>query len=121
MFNKLSSLFQSSHSKAQQQFMQTHGLEWNEQDGYILAGIILNREYAERLEYLSNRRLKSFDSLEALYSAAMIINEKIDLEIATGRYVTRLGNTHENLLEFKRIIKLLNDYYRTFIRDHKKR
>ena len=45
------------------------------------------------------------------------MNEKIDLEIASGRYVARLGNTQENLLEFKEIIRKLNDYYREFKRD----
>jgi hypothetical protein len=31
----------------------------------------------------------------------MLINEKIDLEMATGRYIQRLGNNHENLQQFK--------------------
>ncbi len=49
----------------------------------------------------------------------MIINEKIDLEIAQQRFNTMLGNTEENLLEFKAIVKKLNDYYRQFLRDQK--
>ena len=49
----------------------------------------------------------------------MLINEKIDLEIANERFVVRLGNNLENLTELKRMIKLLNDYYYQFIRDKK--
>ncbi len=45
------------------------------------------------------------------------INEKIDLEIATQRYVERLGNTQEKLLELKAIIQVLNQYYVMFLRD----
>ena len=47
----------------------------------------------------------------------MIINEKIDLEIANQRFVARLGNTEENLLQLKQIIQKLNDYYRQFLRE----
>ena len=49
----------------------------------------------------------------------MLINEKIDLEIANERFVARVGNNLENLTELKRMIKLLNDYYYQFIRDKK--
>ena len=47
----------------------------------------------------------------------MLINEKIDLEMATGRYVQRLGNNHENLQQFKSLIEKLNQYYCEFKRD----
>ncbi len=49
----------------------------------------------------------------------MIINEKIDLEIASQRFAVHVGNSEENLLEFKRIVKILNDYYRNFMRERK--
>ena len=49
----------------------------------------------------------------------MLINEKIDLEIANERFVVRLGNNLENLTELKRMIKLLNDYYYQFIKEKK--
>jgi hypothetical protein len=49
----------------------------------------------------------------------MLINEKIDLEIAHQRFNTTLGNSEENLLQFKMILKKLNDYYRNFLRDQK--
>ena len=63
--------------------------------------------------------MQQFDDLAQLYSTAMIINEKIDLEIAQQRFNEMVGNTEENLLEFKAIIKKLNDYYRQFLRDKK--
>lgn len=72
---------------------------------------------SERLEYFSNRRLNRFDDLAALYLASIVINEKIDLEIATGNYVQRLQNNENNLREFKAIIEKLNHYYREFKRD----
>lgn len=43
--------------------------------------------------------------------------KKIDLEIATQRYVERLGNTQEKLLQLKAIIQILNQYYVLFLRD----
>ena len=58
-----------------------------------------------------------FDDLNALFYKAILINEKIDLEIASGRYIARLGNTEENLKQFKKIIQKLNDYYKEFKRD----
>ena len=42
-----------------------------------------------------------------------------DLEIANQRFNVKLGNTEENLLQFKMIVKKLNDYYRNFLRDKK--
>jgi len=52
-----------------------------------------------------------------LFYKTILINEKIDLEIATNNYVQRLGNTEENLKQFKEIIRKLNDYYKAFKRE----
>ncbi len=41
--------------------------------------------------------LVSLMYLNALFYSAMLINEKIDLEIANERFVVRLGNNLENL------------------------
>ncbi|KAB0624122.1 hypothetical protein F7P75_13290 [Acinetobacter gandensis] len=101
-----------------QLYLDEHRIQFDDVKGYIIDGVVLN-SLSERLEYLSNRKLTHFDDLKQLYSAAMIINEKIDLEIANQRFVARLGNTEENLLQFKQYLKLLNDYYRQFIRDKK--
>ena len=84
---------------------------------FIVDGIVLNRELSERLEYFSNRKLNNFDDLKALFYKTILINEKIDLEIATNNYVQRLGNTEENLKQFKEIIRKLNDYYKAFKRE----
>ena len=118
MFNKIVNLFKSDKESPEQVFLRENHIEYDAEKGYIIDGVVIN-EFSERLEYLSNRRMKKFDDLKDLYFAAMLINEKIDLEISTQRFVVRLGNTEENLIEFKRIVKLLNDYYRQFIRDRK--
>lgn len=118
MFNKLSQLFKGSKESPEQLYLDEHRIQFDDVKGYIIDGVVLN-SLSERLEYLSNRKLMHFDDLKQLYSAAMIINEKIDLEIANQRFVARLGNTEENLLQFKQYLKLLNDYYRQFIRDKK--
>ena len=118
MFNKIVNLFKSDKESPEQVFLRENHIEYDAEKGYIIDGVVIN-ELSERLEYLSNRRMKKFDDLKDLYFAAMLINEKIDLEISTQRFVARLGNTEENLIEFKRIVKLLNDYYRQFIRDRK--
>jgi hypothetical protein len=102
----------------QNNFLQQHQIEYDEK-GFIIEGIVLNAIHAERLVYFSNRRISQFDDLNALFYSAMLINEKIDLEIANERFVARLGNNLENLTELKRMIKLLNDYYYQFIRDKK--
>lgn len=119
MFNSLKNLFGKTAQKnaEEQQFLQDQHIQYDEQHGFIVDGIILNEQLAERLEYLSNRRLKKFDDLKELYFTAMIINEKIDLEIANKRYAVRLGNTEENLKQFKTIIQRLNQYYREFKRE----
>lgn len=116
MLNKLSNLFKSGKPLAEQQYMQQHQIQFDAVQGYIVDGIVMN-DLSERLEYFSNRKLSSFNDLEQLYLRSMLINEKIDLEMATGRYVQRLGNNHENLQQFKSLIEKLNQYYREFIRD----
>lgn len=117
MLNKLKDVFKSSKVKEEEAYLLEHAIQFDQQRGYIVDGIVLNQELAERLEYFSNRRLNKFDDLQALYYAAMLINEKIDLEITQQRFVARLGNTEENLRQFKNIVKKLNDYYRSFIRE----
>lgn len=116
MFDKVRQLFKAKEDP-RLVFMQQHQIEWDEAQGYSINGVVLNEHLSERLEYFSNRRLKKFDDLKDLYFAAMLINEKIDLEIATGQYVTRLGNTEQNLQELKAIVALLGDYYRQFLRE----
>ena len=118
MLNKLSQLFKSSKESPEQLYLEEHHIQYDETQGYSIDGVVLNT-LSERMEYLSNRKLKDFNDLKQLYSVAMIINEKIDLEIANQRFVARLGNTEENLLQFKNYVKILNDYYRQFIRDRK--
>ena len=116
MFEKVRQLFKTKEDP-RLVFMRERQLEWDEVHGYIVHGVILNQHLSERLEYFSNRRLRKFDDLKEVYFAAMLINEKIDLEIATGNYVARLGNTQENLQEFKAIVAVLGDYYREFLRE----
>lgn len=118
MLNKLSQLFKGSKESPEQLYLEEHHIQYDETQGYSIDGVVLNT-LSERMEYLSNRKLKDFNDLKQLYSVAMIINEKIDLEIANQRFVARLGNTEENLLQFKNYVKILNDYYRQFIRDRK--
>lgn len=119
MFDKISALFKSNKPTAAQLYLEGQNIQYVEGTGYIVDDIQLNQEWGARLEYLSNRRLKQFDDLKALYDTAMLINEKIDLEIAHQRFNTTLDNTEENLLQFKMILKKLNDYYRNFLRDQK--
>ncbi|MGE8542271.1 hypothetical protein [Acinetobacter sp. ANC 3813] len=119
MFDKISSLFKSHKPTPEQLYMAEHQISFEEGKGYIVAGIILNEVHGPRLEHLSNRRIKNFDDLKALYNASMIMNEKIDLEIVNGRFAAHLGNTAENLTELKKLIKVLNEYYRGFLRDKK--
>jgi hypothetical protein len=119
MFDKISTLFKSNKPSPAQLYLEENNIQYTEETGYIVDGINLNQELGERLEYLSNRRMKTFDDLKELYFTAMIINEKTDLEIANQRFNSRLGNTEENLLQFKVIVKKLNDYYRNFLREKK--
>ena len=116
MLNKLAGLFKSSKESAEQLFLQQQNIQFDQVQGYIVDGIVVN-ELSERLTYFSNRKLSHFDDLKKLYFTAMIINEKIDLEIANQRFVVSLGNTEENLLQLKQIIQKLNDYYRQFLRE----
>lgn len=122
MLNKIaglftsSKLFKSSKPSPEQVFLEENNIQFNQEQGYIVDGLVVN-ELSERLSYFSNRKLTQFDDLKALYFTAMIINEKIDLEIANQRFVARLGNTEENLLQLKQIIQKLNDYYRNFLRE----
>ena len=116
MLNKLAGLFKSSKESAEQLFLQQQNIQFDPVQGYIVDGIVVN-QLSERLAYFSNRKLSHFDDLKKLYFTAMIINEKIDLEIANQRFVARLGNTEENLLQLKQIIQKLNDYYRQFLRE----
>lgn len=81
----------------------------------MLKGVKLN-ELGFRLEYFSNRKLDHFDDFAKLFEISPQINEKIDLEIHSQRFIERLGNTEENLKEFKEMIKILNDYYVKFQR-----
>ena len=115
MLNKLAQIFTKKPS-AEQVFMEQNRIEFNDEQGFMIDGFVLN-DLSERLEYFSNRKLKKFDDLKDLYFKAMLINEKIDLEIANNRFVVRLGNTEENLLQLKAYIALLNDYYRQFKRE----
>ena len=116
MLNKLAGLFKSSKESAEQLFLQQQNIQFDQVQGYIVDGIVVN-ELSERLAYFSNRKLSHFDDLKKLYFTAMIINEKIDLEIANQRFVVSLGNTEENLLQLKQIIQKLNDYYRQYLRE----
>ena len=116
MFSQLSSLFKSSKETPEQLFLKEHALAFDKEHGAILKGIKLN-ELGFRLEYFSNRKLDHFDDLAKLFEICPQINEKIDLEIANQRYVERLGNTQEKLLELKAIIQILNQYYVMFLRD----
>lgn len=115
MLNKLVELFKGNKESAEHVFLRENNIQIDAEKGYIVDGIVVN-ELSERLEYFSNRKLTNFDDLEALFYKAILINEKIDLEIASERYVARLGNTEENLKQFKTIIQKLNDYYKEFKR-----
>lgn len=117
MFDKVANFFKSNKESAEQIFMREQNIQFDEAQGFIVDGIVLNTELGERLEYFSNRKLANFDDLKELFYKAMLINEKIDLEIASARFVARLGNTEENLLQLKQVIQKLNTYYKNFKRD----
>ena len=119
MLTKLTNLWKRKKDAPEQQYLLQHQIEYDENKGFIIAGVVINDIHAERLSYFSNRRISQFDDLNALFYSAMLINEKIDLEIAHQRFNASLGNTEENLLQFKMILKKLNDYYRNFLRDQK--
>lgn len=115
MLGKFSELFKRKPS-AEQLYMQEHQIEFDEEKGYIVAGVVLN-DLSERLEYFSNRKVTDFNDLKTLFYRGMMIKEKIDLELASGRFIERLGNNSENLLQLKQLVNLMNDYYRQFKRD----
>ena len=115
MLSQLSSLFKSSKETPEQLFLKEHALAFDTEHGTILDGVKLN-ELGFRLEYFSSRKLDRFDDLEKLFRIAPQINEKIDLEIHSQRFVERLGNTEENLKQLQQAIKVLNDYYVKFKR-----
>lgn len=115
MLNKLAQIF-SKKPSGEQVYLKQNRIEFNDSQGFVVDGFVLN-DLSERLEYFSNRKLKKFDDLKELYFKSMLINEKIDLEIANQRFLARLGNTEENLLQLKAYIALLNDYYRQFKRE----
>ena len=115
MLSQLTNLFKSTKETPEQLFLKEHALSFDVEKGAILNGMVLN-ELDFRLEYFSNRKLDRFDDLEKLFRIAPQINEKIDLELHSQRFVERLGNTEENLKELKQIIKVLNDYYVKFQR-----
>ena len=117
MFAKIADLFKAKAAKAELEFLENNRIQIDPEQGIIVDGIVLNQELAERLEYFSNRKLKNFDDLNALFYKAILINEKIDLEIASGRYVARLGNTEENLMQLKEMIRKLIAYYKEFKRE----
>ncbi|MEB6478492.1 hypothetical protein [Acinetobacter vivianii] len=115
MLSQLTNLFKSSKETPEQLFLKEHALTFDAEQGTILGGVVLN-ELGFRLEYFSNRKLDRFDDLEKLFRIAPQINEKIDLEIHSQRFVERLGNNEENLKELKQAIKVLNDYFVKFKR-----
>ena len=116
MFGKIAQMFKGNKASEQQIFLNENAMQIDPEQGFIIDGVVLN-DLGERLEYFSNRGLKTFDDLQALYYKTILINEKIDLEIANQRFVQRLGNTQENLTQFKAYIAILNDYYRQFVRE----
>ncbi|WHP06513.1 MULTISPECIES: hypothetical protein [Acinetobacter] len=115
MLSQFTSLFKSNKESPEQLFLKEHDLEFNPEKGPILNGRVLN-ELDSRLVYFSNRKLDNFNNLAKLFEISPQINEKIDLEIHSQRFVERLGNTEENLRELKQVIKILNDYYVKFQR-----
>lgn len=117
MLGKITELFKGKAAKAELEFLEKNNIKNDTELGFIVDGIVLNQELVARLEYFSNRKLKNFDDLKELFYKAILMNEKIDLEIASGRYVARLGNTEENLKQFKIIIQKLCDYYKEFKRE----
>ncbi|MCU4502736.1 hypothetical protein KTI78_06105 [Acinetobacter sp. WU_MDCI_Abxe161] len=117
MFKKLTQLFQGSKETPEQIYLQENQLRFDSEHGPVIKNVVINEKWSEHLEYFSNRKLQNFDNLPKLFQITPQINEKIDLEIATQRYVERLGNTEQKLLELKSVIQILNQYYVLFLRD----
>jgi len=117
MFNKIARLFKTTAKETEEQsYLREQNIHFDQDQGLIVDGIVLS-DLNNRLEYFSNRKLENFQDLKKLFEISLQINEKIDLEIATGRYVERLGNNEQNLKELKKVIKKLNSYYKKFLRD----
>ncbi|MCK4080476.1 MULTISPECIES: hypothetical protein [Acinetobacter] len=117
MFNKLVRLFKTTAKETEEQsYLSEQNIYFDQDQGPIVDGIVLS-DLNNRLEYFSNRKLENFQDLKKLFEISLQINEKIDLEIATGRYVERLGNNEQNLKELKKVIEKLNSYYKKFLRD----
>lgn len=116
MFNKIARLFKTTAKETEEQsYLREQNIHFDQDQGPIVDGIVLS-DLNNRLEYFSNRKLK-FSRFKKLFEISLQINEKIDLEIATGRYVERLGNNEQNLKELKKVIEKLNSYYKKFLRD----
>lgn len=117
MFNKLARLFKTTAKETEEQsYLREQNIHFDQDQGPIVDEIVLS-DLNNRLEYFSNRKLENFQDLKKLFEISLQINEKIDLEIATGRYVERLGKNEQNLKELKKIIEKLNSYYKKFLRD----
>ncbi len=117
MFNKLARLFKTTAKETEEQsYLREQNIHFDQDQGPIVDEIVLS-DLNNRLEYFSNRKLENFQDLKKLFEISLQINEKIDLEIAIGRYVERLGNNEQNLKELKKIIEKLNSYYKKFLRD----
>lgn len=119
MLKKLSQLFQSKQPDPKEEFCRINALEFDTEKGIVFQKIELSK-YQENLTYLSNRRVSDFNDIAKVYDAAMIIQEKIDLELAAGRYVARLGHDEHTLRFLKAAVETLSLYYRQFVRDVKK-
>lgn len=105
MFNKLVRLFKTTAKETEEQsYLREQNIHFDQDQGPIVDGIVLS-DLNNRLEYFSNRKLENFQDLKKLFEISLQINEKIDLEIATGRYVERLGNNEQNLKELKKLLK----------------
>ncbi len=117
MFNKIARLFKTTAKETEEQsYLREQNIHFDQDQGLIVDGIVLS-DLNNRLEYFSNRKLENFQDLKKLFEISLQINEKIDLEIATGRYVECLGNNEQNLKELKKVIEKLNSYYKKFLRD----
>ena len=117
MLNKFIDLLKGqSKESAEQIYLREQNIQFDPEQGPIVDGCVLN-SLASRLEYFSNRKLENFNNLKKLFEITPQINEKIDLEIASQRFVERLDNNAENLRELKKIIQKLNAYFVQFHRN----
>ncbi len=117
MLNKLIDLLKGQPKEsAEQIYLREQNIQFDPELGPIVDGCVLN-QLSARLEYFSNRKLDNFNNLRKLFEITPQINEKIDLEIASQRFVERLGNNAENLAELKAAIQKLNAYFVQFQRN----